>query len=89
MKKFFMWPTVVTLLLFLVVWIGMQYSNEISWNLMDFVMAAVLIYGSFVSYAIISTKMPKHKNMIAFGIIVVFVYIWAELAVGIFTNWGS
>jgi hypothetical protein len=89
MKKFLMWPTVVTLFLFVVVWIGMQYSDEISWNLMDFVMAALLIFGSFVSYALLANRIPKHKNIIAFGILVIFVYIWAELAVGIFTNLGS
>jgi hypothetical protein len=67
----------------------MQVSNDVSWSGADFILAGLLIYGSFGSYALLANRLPKHKTLVAVGIALVFVYIWAELAVGILTNWGN
>jgi hypothetical protein len=75
----------VTLLLLLVPLLGMQFSDEVDWTLADFVIMGVLIFGLSTAYELVTRKMSKEKRII-FGAIflVVFLLIWAELAVGIF-----
>jgi hypothetical protein len=34
-------------------------------------------------------KAGTYRILAAAAIVVVFVWLWAELAVGVFTNWGS
>ncbi|KKQ50494.1 MAG: hypothetical protein US70_C0036G0007 [Parcubacteria group bacterium GW2011_GWD2_38_11] len=69
--------------------IAMQFTAEVVWTLSDFVIAGFLLFGTGVILALATKKFPKHKIIVGILIVVAFVYVWAELAVGIFTNWGS
>ena len=46
---------------------------------------------SALIYELATKNMNKPKNRLAIGIVVaaVLLWLWAELAVGVFTNWGS
>jgi len=80
-----------TVILLLIPLVAMQFSNSVNWELNDFVVAGVLLFVAGLILDLILTRVHgKNRKLVATGVLaVVFVYIWAELALGIFTNWGS
>ena len=65
---------------------AMQFSNEVNWTLSDFVVAAILLFGTGLLLELVLRKVTKTKNRVFFAaiIIVLLLIIWVELAVGIF-----
>ncbi len=64
----------------------MQFTNEVNWSVMDFVMAGILLFGTSLVIELIlrKVKSTQHRILIS-GIILLLLFIlWAELAVGIF-----
>ena len=85
-KKEYRWLLVTTGLLLLVPLIAMQLTDEVRWNLMDFLVMGVLVFCAGSLFIIISKKFKgKHRFFLFALITIIFLYIWAELAVGIFT----
>ena len=78
-----MLATIIILLLPLV---GMQFSDEVDWDLADFIIAAALLISAGLSYEFIAKKMNTTSKRVAVSIVIVIllILIWAELAVGIF-----
>ncbi len=66
--------------------IAMQFTSEVNWNLMDFVIAGVLLFGTTLLIELVMRKIKtsKYKVAISIFILIVFLVTWAELAVGIF-----
>jgi hypothetical protein len=64
----------------------MQFTNEVVWTLSDFVVAGVLLVGTGLAFAAAMRKARSVRNRAIFGaaILVAFLLVWAELAVGIF-----
>ncbi len=62
-----------------------MYINDFNWSLVDFIIMGVLIF-SFLSFInFIRKKFSGIKEILAIIIVViVFILLWAELAVGIF-----
>ncbi len=60
-----------------------------SWTLFDFVAAGALIFFAGLMIDLALRKFGKNRAVAVVGIVLVFMWLWAELAVGIFTNWGS
>ena len=62
-----------------------MYINDFNWSLVDFIIMGVLIF-SFLSFTtFIRKKFSGIKEVLAVIIVViVFILLWAELAVGIF-----
>ena len=73
-------------LLLLVPLIAMQFTDEVNWNLADFIVAAVLLFGTGLTCEFVLRKVKKTQYRIAIivSILAVLFLIWAELAVGIF-----
>lgn len=72
--------------------IGMQVSlGGWNWTLFDFIVAGVLISGTGFVLELVWHKVrtKTRRLMLIGGVLLAFMYLWAELAVGIFTNWGS
>lgn len=73
-------------LLLLIPLIAMQFTDEVTWTLFDFVVAGVLLLGTALMCEFIMRKI-KNKDyqigIIACTLVALFL-IWAELAVGIF-----
>lgn len=65
--------------------IAMQLTNEVDWNLFDFVIMGVLVFGTglLTDFILRKVKTVKNKIIICGVIIFLFFLIWAELAVGI------
>lgn len=75
---------VVTILL--IPLIAMQFTNEVNWQLIDFIIFGGLLLGVgvLIDITLRKLKQSKYKPLIIIGIVVLFLLIWAELGVGIF-----
>jgi hypothetical protein len=76
--------TVVILLL--IPFIAMQFTDEVNWTSLDFIVMGLLLLGTGLMCELIFRKIAKSGNrIVACAIILsVFILIWIELAVGIF-----
>jgi peptidoglycan/LPS O-acetylase OafA/YrhL len=76
----------IVLLLLLIPFIAMQFSNEVNWSIMDFVIAGVLLFGTGLTIQFVLRKVKTRKNRILIcGIIILLLLLlWIELAVGLF-----
>ena len=76
----------ITLTILILPFLALQLSNQVNWSLLDFVLMGILLVSlGFV----VNRLLNKSKRAISrWGLItlaiLVFLLIWAELAVGIF-----
>lgn len=65
--------------------IAMQFTNEVNWTLPDFVIAGLLLIGTglLVEISILKVKKINYRILAIIVIVILFLLIWAELAVGI------
>ena len=75
----------VTLLL-LIPAVAMQFTSEVQWGPFDFIIAGVLMLGTGLLCDFVLRKVNKFEYRIALcaAVLIAFVLIWLELAVGIF-----
>jgi len=68
--------------------IAMQFTNEVSWTLSDFLVMGILLFSVGMTCEFILRKFKSIRQRIIFcGIaLVIFFLIWAELAIGIFNS---
>ena len=66
--------------------IAMQYTTEVNWSGFDFVVAATLLLGTGLTLELILRKVTekRHRISLSMALLVLFLLIWAELAVGLF-----
>lgn len=71
--------------------IGMQVSSEWNWGVFDFVVMGALIaaIGTIIELVNHTVQNKHHRIALMIGLVLLGLYIWAELAVGIFTSLGS
>lgn len=69
----------------LIPFLAMQFTSEVSWNAMDFVIAAILLLGAGSAVEIILRLLKTRTSRLVAGLLVflLLAIIWAELAVGI------
>ena len=84
-KRFFIIVLTVALLL-LIPLIAMQFTDEVNWTPLDFVVAGLLLLGTGLLCELVMRKVNNVRLRIAIcvALLVVLLLIWAELAVGIF-----
>ncbi len=72
--------------LLLIPLIAMQFSTVVDWKIMDFIIMGVLLLGTGVLCELVLRKVKSNRGRIILcGIVLlVFLLVWAELAVGIF-----
>ena len=69
--------------------VAIQFSKDWDWKLNDFVIIGALLLGFGSMFVIVARRAPKHWGLIGIMCVVTLLYVWAELAVGIFTTLGS
>ena len=74
------------LFLLLIPLIGMTITEEINWNPIDFIiMGSLLIFLSIgINFASNRAKNLKNRVLYIGILVIIFMLIWAELAVGLF-----
>lgn len=90
-NKIFIWIALLTGLILLVPLIAMQFTGEVNWTLGDFIIMGTLLLGTGSVFVLATRRVKKVEHRVVIGIVfaAALLYLWAELAVGIFTNWGS
>jgi dipeptide/tripeptide permease len=73
-------------LLLLIPFTAMQFTSEVNWSLSDFVIMGILLLstGLAIEFLIRTVKTKPYRISIIVLVLLVFLLIWAELAVGIF-----
>lgn len=73
-------------LLLLIPLIAMQFTDEVNWNLFDFIVAAVLLLGTGLVCEVVlrTVRLTKNRILLCGIVLVILFLVWAELAVGIF-----
>lgn len=73
------------LMILLIPLIAMQFTAEVKWTISDFVVAAILllITGLSLELMLRRVKTTKQRVMLSIILFLVFLFIWAELAVGL------
>jgi hypothetical protein len=77
---------IVTVLILLVPFVAMFFTEDVDWNIADFIIMGTLIFitGLGINWAI-NTK-NRYRYIIAGVILFGFLLLWAELAVGVFNS---
>ena len=80
------WSVFFPLLLLLFPLVGTLVSNEVNWSFFDFIVMGILILSmSFgIKQVVMTTKNTNYRILIIGMILLVFILVWVELAVGIF-----
>ncbi|MEX0930503.1 MAG: hypothetical protein WDZ79_02365 [Candidatus Paceibacterota bacterium] len=60
-----------------------------NWTLSDFVVMGGLVFVTSFLIGLAARKLGRYRIIGVVVILFLFVWLWAELAVGVFTNWGS
>lgn len=63
-----------------------QFSNEFIWTKFDFLVFGIMLLGAGLAIELVLhfAQQPKYRMGLIIAIVVAFLLVWAELAVGIF-----
>ncbi|MGI9200409.1 MAG: hypothetical protein ACR2QL_05080 [Woeseiaceae bacterium] len=86
-NRIFVWIAIATAAILLVPLIAMQFSAEVDWNAADFIIMGSMLFGFASVFVLISRRVTSRPRVVV-GVLIVmaFLFLWAELAVGIFTD---
>jgi hypothetical protein len=75
-----------TVLILMVPLIAMQFTREVDWDVRDFTIMGILLFGTGALYTFISSMVSTTKMRIIIGTVlfILLFLTWAELAVGVF-----
>lgn len=76
----------ITASILLIPLVAMQFTTEVNWGGMDFIVAAALLlsFGTLILFAFQKIRRKTLRFAVAAIIFIALLLIWAELAVGIF-----
>ena len=60
-----------------------------NWKPGDFIVMGILLFITGFMIDLALRKMGRYRVARAILVVVLFLWLWVELAVGLFTNWGS
>jgi hypothetical protein len=76
----------VVIVLLLIPFIAMRFTNEVDWGPADFVIAGVLLLGTglMCEFVLRTVKTTGYRIALCAAILFALMLIWIELAVGLF-----
>lgn len=91
---------VVTGLILLVPFLAMQFNwqvpdpgsstqDGVNWTPSDFLAMGTLIFTTGLLIELAIKRLGRYRAVSVAAIVLLFLWLWVELAVGVFTNWGS
>ena len=74
-----------TVVILLIPWVAMQFTDEVVWDLGDFIIMGFLLFGTGLMYEFISKQVGSARYRIAVGVglLGMFLLVWVNGAVGI------
>ena len=68
--------------------IAMQFTEEVKWTLMDFIIAGFILFGAAIGLEYFIRKVQDNKKKIGLilCLVAIVILVWMELAVGIFSS---
>ena len=89
-NRVFLWIALAAGAILLIPLIAMQFTTEVTWDTTDFIVMGSLLFGSAALFVLAARRVPRGRRvLIGIMFIAAFLYVWAELAVGVFFNQGS
>jgi len=89
-NSIFAWLGIATVLLLCIPLVAMGFTSAVNWGLLDFVLMALILFSGGSIFILLARKVPRQQWIYLGAVIALAVlYIWAEFAVGIFTDIGS
>ena len=81
----------MTALILAVPLVAMRFTDEVNWDLADFIVAGALLFGTGIAYEIVSKRMPSVGYRVAVGVALVtaLMLVWVNLAVGLIGSEGE
>ena len=79
-------PAIVTVLLLLIPLVAMQFTDEVIWSPFDFAVAGSLLFGTGLSYNLITKNISGNLNYrigMGLALATALFLVWANLAVGL------
>ncbi|WKD51259.1 hypothetical protein [Microbulbifer spongiae] len=89
LKRGLLYVVLATALIVLIPLIAMQLIQEMQWDIADFMILGGITFALGSLFILVARKMPRKKLLIGVIFLLILCYLWAELAVGIFTRLGS
>lgn len=76
----------IIIILLLIPFVAMQFTTEIHWTLLDFLVMGGLLAttGAVIEFILRTFKTKKQRLLLSLVTVFLFLLTWAELAVGIF-----
>lgn len=86
----FAWIALGSCVLLLVPLAFMQFTTAVNWGAADFIVMGILLFVAGSAFVLVARKVsPRRRLLVGALVLAAFLYIWAELAVGIFTDLDS
>ncbi|MDA8570452.1 hypothetical protein N9K91_00970 [Schleiferiaceae bacterium] len=83
----FWWPMWITVAVLLVVFLASLLSDQVTWSIYDFLIGGGLIFVFATIETILWNKLKsKHRLFVVLFVLLVFLILWAEMAVGLFDS---
>lgn len=90
-NKNILWIPAGTAFILFIPLVAMQFTDEVNWNLFDFIVMGALVFGTGLAYELVSKKGDKTAYRVAVGVALAgtFLLFWVNGAVGIIGNEGN
>jgi hypothetical protein len=79
----------VTGLILLVPLVATRLSDAVTWTLFDFVAMGALLFGGGLVFVLAARRTATHRLAVGATILAAVLFLWVEMAVGVFTDLGS
>ena len=85
----FGWLAAASALAVLLPLLAMQFTEAVQWSFADFIAMAALLFGAASVFVLVARRLaPGYRLAVAVVCALGALYVWAELAVGVFTRLG-